>query len=257
MSESNKLPTGVFSISQYNLFKKCGEAYKRRYVDKIKSPGSPDSFKGTLVHKGAEKTHLSIINNKTIPSLEEIKAVMSDEYDRNTELELTPNIKDDALRLYALYHRNVVPRLNPIAAEKHFNVMLEGEIPIQGYIDLLEEKKENEDDPGYIVVVDIKTSGASWSQKDLDKDPQFTLYSLVERTPFVRVENLVQLKTGPKLTTLKATRKIEDQKILIEDLFETVDLIKKGIFPKAAIESWGCNAQWCAYWSDCRGKAWS
>jgi hypothetical protein len=103
--------------------------------------------------------------------------------------------------------------------------------------------------------VDLKTSSSKWTAADVEKDTQLTLYSIVYSTPFVRIDNLVPLKAGPAFHRLEARRDLQAKKILIEDLEETTDLIKAGVFPKTQIDSWACSQKWCGYWSLCRGKA--
>lgn len=258
------LPTGIFSASQYSTFKKCGEAYQRRYIKKVASATNGSMFRGTLVHAGAEAAHVHMIENKAIPALEQMKAVISDEFDRESKdvdwgEEKSGEVKDAALSSYTLYHRTALPTINPVAAEKHFAAKV-GIVPVQGYIDMIDFVRgptlAGVEDPGTMVVMDMKTSTTSWSQSKLDKDPQFTLYSVVEHTPFVRVENLVQLKAGPKLVRLSASKDAATRRALIEDMEESVDLIKKGIFPKAPIDSWACTEDWCPYWKECRGRKW-
>jgi RecB family exonuclease len=132
-----------------------------------------------------------------------------------------------------------------------------GVVPVVGYIDLIEKvgpEIPSESAPFRRVVVDTKTGKQAWSQDDLDRDPQFTLYSLVTGIPDVRVDSLAFLKAGPSYSFKTGSRNAHSQRVLVEDYEETVDLIKRGIFPKAPIDSWACAEKWCPHWNRCRGN---
>jgi len=264
------LPTGVFSYSQYSTYKKCGEFYRRQYVEGHKLPQNPAMLQGILVHVGAEEAHLTVIATGRPPELKTVFEVM----DAKFQLE-APNVaewgedKPEALlarakSIYEVYHTQGLPKIRPLWAEKPFAMMI-GTVPMQGYIDLvdkmlaptapLEEGKEIPETQAMLtVVVDMKTSTASWSQNDIDKDPQFTLYSIVENVDTVRVDNLVSVKAGPKLVQLMAKRDARAKAVFIQDLEETADLVKRRIFPKTSIDNWACTEKWCGYYKLCRGK---
>ena len=255
------LPTGLFSHSQYGAYKRCPKSYEFRYVQGLKIPPGASMFRGTAVHAGAEAAHEHIIAKATIPLLDEMRSVVSDAFEKGKEEvqdwdgEEPGAVKDESIRLYQKYHQENLPKLRPVAAEEGFAVRV-GTVPVQGFIDLVERHvgfgAPKPDDP--YIVADLKTSSSKWSAGDVEKDTQLTLYSIVRQTPFVRIDNLVSLKAGPTFHRLNASRDRTAQSVFIEDLEESVDLVKRGIFPKTQIDSWACNARWCGYWSMCRGR---
>lgn len=259
--KDQRLPTGLFSHSQYSLYKKCGRAYYFRYVEGFRGFQKATPYKGVMIHKGAEYS-LEKKKDKLPTVLEEAKAVISDAFDRDKkEIEVWEDdgnegrAKDSVMEAYSGYHRQALPLMNPQSVEKEFAILV-GDVPTIGYIDLIDKEKLFDDDfdPGVTVVADLKYSGASWSQADADKDPQFTLYAIVEGVDKIRVDNLVQLKKGPTLKQLASTRTAQDKNVLVEDYVDTANMIRKGIFPMASIDSWGCNEKWCDHWYRCRGK---
>lgn len=262
--KDDRLPTGLFSPSQYGLYKQiCAKAYEFKYVLKQRSPPSVAMSKGVVVHDGAEFTHKRLIETRVAPSLEEVRAVIADSFkEKQKEIvdweDLQPGkVQDEALSLYGVYHREAVPKLYPIEAEQEVLGHI-GTVPVLVYIDLIDHEKGpthgGVEDPGRLVVADMKTSKATWSEADLQKDPQFTAYSLLKNIPTVRVDNLVPLKAGPKLTQRTALRTSQDYAVLTEDYEEVVDNIKKGSFPRAPIEHWSCGPKGCGYWTQCRGR---
>lgn len=265
------LPTGVFSYSQYSTYKKCGEFYRRQYIEGHKLPMNPAMLQGILVHVGAEEAHLTLIATRNPPSLEIVQAVIKAKFDTESKnvadwgKDTPEDVLANALKLYEVYHHHGLPKIRPLWAEKPFAMMI-GTVPMQGYIDLvdqvagpMEPLEEGKDPPTttpmLTLVADMKTSAQSWSQADADKDPQFTLYSIVENVDTIRVDNLVSVKAGPKLVQLTAKRDAHAKAVFIQDLEETVDLVKRRIFPKTAIDNWACTEKWCGYWTLCRGRS--
>lgn len=255
------LPTGTFSHSQYSRFKICAKSYEFRYVQGLKVAPAVAMFRGTSVHAGAEAAHLHMIQHRAPPALEAMKEVVSGAFEKGKE-EVTEwgedkpgDVKDQSLKLYAKYHADNLPLLRPVAAEEGFAARI-GTVPMTGYIDLLEQHsgfaKPAPSDP--VIVVDLKTSSAKWSTSDVENDTQLTLYSIVKKASLVRIDNLVTLKAGPALHRLESTRTSRQQGVFVEDLEETADFVKRGVFPKASIDSWACSEKWCGYWKQCRGR---
>lgn len=259
----SELPQGILSASQYNKYKTCGRAYEFRYVSNLHVGSKPAMFRGQVVHAGAEFSHQYMIDHDgKAPSLEEAKAQVADHFDASSESvddwgeEKPGTLKDLALRAYVVYHLQALPKVHPIAVEKHFAIRM-GTVPIQGYIDLVDHVQGpahgGVPDPGRLMVADLKT-GASWSQADVDKDTQLTIYAIAEGIPHVRVDNIALLAKGPQLRQLDAPRTSVDERNLIEDLEDVAAHIKKGDFPMAPIDHWSCTAKWCDYWNKCRGR---
>jgi hypothetical protein len=259
-----KLPKGTFSYSQYSLYQKCPKAYWFSYVENLKIPPGGLQYKGQVVHRGVEAGHRSVMEKQPFP-VEEGMALVADEFDKGKEAveqwgddgETAGQIKDTAIRSYSMYHQRALPAVNPIAVEKSF-VFYINRTPVIGYIDLI----DNVAGPAYngvaapeqLVVADLKLSKQTWSKADLEKDPQFTLYSKVTGIPTVRVDNIVNLKAGPVFKQQIAVRDGHAHLTVVEHMAETIELIHNEIYPKTSIDSWGCSEKFCGYWFKCRGK---
>jgi len=271
-----KLPSGYMSISQLNAYANaCARAYQYRYVDREPGRRSGAMSRGVAVHNGIETLLRKKLNKEAITAdtIKETEALVEDSYMRMaadvTRWDGEDNInsvKEETLRYYNLFVKDALPKLNPIAIEKGFAVKF-GEVPVIGWIDMVdnvpaiptERLAPEYADQGPIkkVVVDFKTARAKWSPQDLARDVQLTAYSMVEGTPFVRVDQLINYKAKSKQATFlqeEAVRTPEDGAILVDFFGETADLIKKGVFPKVSPEHWSCSEKHCPYWSKCRGK---
>lgn len=260
--EDPALPKGTYSSSQHNCYDKCGKAYEFKYVLGIPEVKNGAMYKGTVIHAGAEFSLRRVMETQKAPPVEEARAIVADAFEaekdtvqRWDEGEDAGRAKDATIAGYVTYHRVALPARTPEAVEEGFAVRV-GDVPVVGYIDLVERVKDFPDahDPGRLVVADLKYSSRSWSQADIDQDPQFTLYSLAKGIADVRVDNLVPLKAGPSFKQLHARRTRQDHEVLIEAYGQNVDLIKKGVFKMATIGDWMCQPKWCGYWSICRGR---
>jgi hypothetical protein len=256
------LPQGYFSSSQYNCYKKCGHQYELSYCKKLKLPPSAAMFKGQALHLGAETVLRFVKENGKIPPIELGKEAIVRLFSKSAEQEVVwdeeeteGKAKDDTIAAYYSYYMSLLPNLHPLEIEQCFIKRI-GVVPTVGYIDLIDQVPCGKTFQGPLrnVICDLKYTKQTWSQDKLDKDPQFTLYSIATGIPFVRVDNIVRKAKGLEVSQKEAIKKPQEQKILVEDYEETVALIKKGVFPKAPIDSWQCSSDWCGYWNRCRGK---
>ena len=264
------LPRGTMSHSQYNSYLICGQAYYYKYVEGRTTPGYAATSRGSAVHSGIEFALIAKMNKQKIPSLAEAMAIVSDSFDNEAKSVLSwgeeseGSIKDNALGLYKLFHEKNLPNLNPIAVEKGFAAKI-GDVPVVGYIDLLDDvsavslaglpAEVAAIAPRKIVVVDSKTSSKKWSESQVRSNGQLTLYAGVENTPFVRIDQLVQPASGKvSLNVVPSERTQQDIALLAEHYNEVAGFIKKGVFPKAPLDSWACSESHCSFWKDCRGK---
>lgn len=235
------VPGGAMSYSKYTKFKGCGADFEFTYVKGLRGPPSGNMARGVAVHAGAELALKGKKAGKAVSVSEAVNAVSE-----SLDADGFPEEKDVAIALYRVYHAIVLPKVVPLAIEEEFVVKV-GTVTTVGYIDLVDGAQ------GADTVVDLKTSSAKWSEREVRLDTQLTLYAAVRGTASARIDNLVSTKT-PAYHGLPTTRTSQDVKIFIEDFEETVDFIKRGVFPKAPIDSWKCDPKWCGHWSVCRGR---
>lgn len=258
--KDDKLPKGTFSHSQYQEYKKCPKSYEFKYVAALPSKRTASMVRGISIHSLVEYAVKAKISGR-LAKFEEVRDVATDLL--KTNLETVEDWEDDkpeavtntVVDAYTAWHTYALPKLKPIAVEQGFAAKVAG-VPMIGYIDLIDSDpiSPEEGSPVRQVVVDLKTTTKSWSQDQVDKNTQLTLYSRVANTADVRIDQLVQLKRGVEYRPLVSTRDITQQAVFEEDLAETADLIKRGVFPRTSIDHWSCGPR-CSYWTSCRGRA--
>ena len=267
------LPNGLFSHSQYNSWLICGKAYEYKYVAKYTTPEYVATSNGSAVHSGIEHALINKMAGKIVP-IEEGLELISKIIDEKAKLIVdwgvggddemdAAKLKTKAQRLYRAFYVNALNKINPVAIEKGFAKRL-GDVPVIGYIDLVDQQpalivpgmtpEEAALAPVKRVTVDWKTSRAKWSKAQLDTNTQMTMYALVEGTPDVRVDQLVDLKGGPVYHRGESTRNAIDAEVFVDHLNQVADFVRKGVFPMTDIGSWACNKDHCSFWALCRGK---
>lgn len=265
-----KLPKGFFSNSQYNKWLMCGKAYEFRYVMNESEPASLAMTRGVSLHSGVEHLLKAKMANtlKVADAVSVAKDIAANSFEEKSgEITEWDDVSKDSLKdlivdMVDVYAKYALPKINPVAVEKGFAKKI-GDVPVVGWIDLIDEQpalnvsRMSEDEaalaPKRRIVADLKTSSAKWSQNELDNDPQLTLYSLVEGTPDVRVDQLLLTKKKTFVSG-ESKRTPQHAEVYTEHLNEVVDYVKKGVFPKTHLDNWMCNATKCPYYAKCRGK---
>lgn len=104
---------------------------------------------------------------------------------------------------------------------------------------------------------DTKTSKRSKNQDDIDSDDQLTGYSVASmvidgRIPDeVRLDVMVDLKSGIKPQLLKSFRKPPDVDVFLNRVAQAVSSIQQGIFTPTQQSNWWCSEKWCAFTKNC------
>ena len=266
------LPRKVFSNSQFNTYRKCPRQYMYAYIKEIVKPPGIAMVKGNSIHAGAEVVHVHTIETGNLMSLGEASQHVAEIFDKNSKRiedwtidgeEVKPDfIKERIISNFQVYYEKAVPKIKPVAAEKTFAVKV-GTVPVIGVIDLIDAvpgEHTLDDDPekpapDIEVVSDLKTTQRMWPEVQIRASSQITLYTMVERTHYGRYDFLLDHKSGTKYKPMKTVRTITDKRILVEDMEQVVDLIKKGNFPRCdpTLTNWVCTPKWCGYYDLCKG----
>lgn len=107
------------------------------------------------------------------------------------------------------------------------------------------------------VIRDTKTSKKSPSQETAHESHQLSAYSVAHHVLYgkvpdaVKLDYLVDLKSGPKTMTLESKRDVDDVQKYLNRLVNGVIQIQSGIFVPAPNAAWWCSEKWCAYHSQC------
>jgi hypothetical protein len=252
------------SFSQLNMLLKCGEQFRRRYVQGEIIAPSGSMVRGRSCHKAEEKNFVQKMKSNIDLPTEEVKAFFSDEWEKDkyqiqwTEEELSGDspskkegeYKDVGVSLVEVYHTEIAPSTIPEAVEEKFTVQFDGGYPnLTGIIDRIDEGGQ---------VIDLKFVGRSPSEDDLQKDIQITAYDYGYRAtrkkkPFLLKKEYAVATKKPK-TVIQQSEARDDETInrFLRRLESAMTSIEKGNFLPASHGWWGCSPKWCGWWSTCK-----
>jgi hypothetical protein len=151
---------------------------------------------------------------------------------------------------------------------RHLNVAAREGLDFVGEFDIVEQFIDEQDkvfieggevfNPRQISVIrDTKTSKKSPNQEMADTSHQLSAYSVAHHVLYgavphaVKLDYLVDLKSGPKTMTLSSTRDGDDVQKYLNRMVNGVIQIQSGIFMPAPNAAWWCAEKWCAYHSQC------
>lgn len=161
---------------------------------------------------------------------------------------------DSAIRLAGHYYDTVAPVINPLHSERRWDLSVKGfDFSLAGTIDLQET---HGDIAGRII--DLKTRTATPPQAKADRSIQLTFYALASTIidkkgiPPLRMDNVVDLKSGPKLALHETTRTQKQFDAALATVQWMTRVIKSGDFGHCPPDHWVCCQRWCGYTGICR-----
>lgn len=250
--KSDDVPKFHLSPSQINMFLDCSAKYMFRYVFGIRTPIRSYFVRGRAIHKGVEHNFKQKIITGRDLGLPEVQEATSAEFDSLLaeaawgENENPGEIKDSTIKLVSLYHNEVSPSIQPIAVEQFFTLDFE-EYALKGVIDLID---------GAGNIRDTKSKSRTPSQREVDESLQLTAYAMAYRKLTGKIENsvmldnLIDLKNGPKYALLQSQRNELDIRRFKNIADSVYSAIKSGVFCPNP-NSMMCSEKNCDFWKTC------
>lgn len=250
------------SASAINDYIDCGLLYKLGRIDKLPMEFRSDSLEfGSGIHKVLEEHYRTKMegNILSVKQLHEIferywrETAEGKEDIRYSEGKDFETLLLEGKELLTVY-RNKIPEDNfkIIGIEEPFSFTVEGcPVPIIGAIDLIEE-----DDADTLVITDWKTSGRAYSNDEVDKNFQLTLYQMAtrangysDRQILVRFDLMIKTRS-PKFEQYYSSRTEVDENRAVKKILEVWNGISKGVFiPNDGSSNWRCKN--CPYHKAC------
>jgi len=251
------------SASSIKLYLECARKWAFKYVEGHRGPTGIGALLSKVWHKVAEINARQKITSGVDLSLEEMLDLYVMEYDaalqeEEVKLQVGETLeqgKDMGLKITEVHHLKIAPHVRPLLVEEEFNIDLGPEFPytLKGFWDLVEEDG---------TIVDNKAFGRMVQQNDLDKDIQFSLYSLAYRVtrqttePGMRMDLLVKPRNKnhmPKAVQLYTQRTNVDARWILGLVEDVTKGIQRGVFPPNPT-GFLCSPKYCDFWDRCKGK---
>lgn len=185
--EQHPLPVAHLSPSSLNMFLRCPEQFRRRYVLGHKEPPTFNLTLGSSVHITHEHTLGVKIDKGELPTIGEVRDYFHDHawpqaVERSGgegEIVWSGNHPDYVRRngesMVEVYTEAVIPSIDPQAVEQEMAVKLPDflEVPIVGVIDVIQKDS----------VIDFKTSTRAAKKVSGKWRMQARVYALMSDTP--------------------------------------------------------------------------
>lgn len=258
--------TRHLSHSQLSMLFRCGEQYRRRYVEGERlAPGMAlvvgravdKSVTENLAHKMAEGSLLPLDAVRGI-ARDDVQAIwdgeegvaLSDEEKSEGAAKVKGDAIDKSVRLAELHARKLAPSLSPTAVQRKWEVSLEQAgypATLVGVIDIQEGRES---------IRDTKTASKSPSADAAHLSDQLTLYALAVKVvdgalpSRLALDFLVDTKE-PKVVPLETSRTEADFGPVLRRVERALQVIDAGAFAPANPDDWWCSKRWCGYWETC------
>ena len=252
------------SASSIGLYSRCGEAWRRRYIEGDIVPPTAALARGKAFHAAAAANMTQKIDSKKDMTVADAQDIATDsaksELEECEEPENEKSLVIDKVALMAAGHVTLQsPLIMPANVEKEFRIETNLSRDFIGFIDCVGFKMEDGQPTGDPIVIDWKTSQKSPNKNDAIESIQLTGYAATEMQERglteigVRLDHLVLTPKGksPKHKVLESTRDANDVTALAHRLVQINKAIDAEVYPPAAVGSWQCSPKWCGYWKDC------
>ncbi len=260
-----------YSPSSMGHYFRCGESWRRTYIQKERQPPVLVMVKGTGMHKGAQANFtqkLQTHEDLPVQDLVAIAVAAFDEEIEKTGIALTDKDKaigqeiaiatarDDVAKLAAAFRLTQAPHYQPVEGgiERRYRIVVpKSSHDLLGVIDLVATVGGK---PGHHIR-DFKTSGKKKSSVDSASSDQLTAYAAGHMVEFgfpaedVGLDVLVSNKKGVVRQDLPEKRDEKDFAALATKINAMDAGVKAGIFLPADPGSWYCRPGVCPFHSTC------
>jgi hypothetical protein len=244
------------------MFQRCGEQYRRRYLEGDVIPPGIAARVGSGVHKAVEVNYRNKMQTGEDMPLDAVQDCAAEAYGKALQEgvfispEEVPGArlamadgKDRAVSLATVFRRELAPDVIPALVEERITIELPGvELPIVTILDCYTKDKR---------LRDLKTASRKWAEEKAHSSHQPTAYREAvkevtgEYPDGLCFDVLVDSKT-PTIQTIAITREQSDLDILTLKFQTMIASIRAGIFHPAQPDNWCCSMKFCGYWSSCK-----
>lgn len=248
--------------SMLNSWLKCGEQFRRRYIEGEIIPPGIAARRGTGVHKGAEINHRQKVKTGVDLPVSDLQDAARDEFVRvvkergvfipKDEVSGKNRLLNEGLNQVVesmiIYHQDIAPHIHPVMVEERLSAEIEGfPMPLGGSLDV-------SDDQGKIIDLKVmKGKNQAWADKQLQATFYYLLYK--EATgEFPKQFNFELIVPNKDIVHKRLiTQRAERDFIVLRRLVEVFQHdLQTGVFRPAEPDSWVCTPKFCGYYPTCK-----
>jgi len=247
------------SASSIESYIECSLSYRFSRIDRLKPEFLSDNMEfGKCIHQSLADFHQERMIGTIMTRdqlLERFVYYWTVRASDNEEIRYRPENNFESFlkqgkALLETYHDSFSDNTTVLAIEEPFSFTIENlPVPIIGVMDLVEEDEQEN-----IVITDFKSAAKSYTDNDVNKNPQLTLYQLAcrsngyhDRNIILKLDCLIKTKT-PQFKRYYTARNRMDEIKAEKKIIQVWKGITKGVFiPNDG--SWKCNE--CFYKTAC------
>jgi CRISPR/Cas system-associated exonuclease Cas4 (RecB family) len=251
-------------VSGLAMLARCGEAFRRRYLEGHKIPPSVSIIIGVATDRSVTADLANKIAAGELLPAEQIKDTARDalvetwergytlreeDEENQSEEKVKANAIDSAVSLASLHHEKLAPALKPSHVQRNWVLDISDlDIQLAGTIDIQE---------GRASIRDTKTSKKAPPADAAAESLQLSAYALAVKMhdgaipERVALDYLIRTKQ-PKFVILESKRTNEEFMPLLERVYQASRVLESGLFMPAPVDSWYCSARWCGYFATCK-----
>lgn len=246
------------SNSSLGMWLRCGEQFRRRYIEGEIIPPGISARTGTAVHKASDiNFSQKIITKKDMP-LSDLQDAARDNYvhtvkesgvfipkDKLSEKKkLLNDGLNSSLEATKVYREDIAPKIQPLFSEHRLEADIGLGIPLLGIIDCYD---------GCLNDLKVaKKKNQTWADNEL----QASFYSVLAEKNYLNGDTFKYHFVVPNKTMvyeeISTKRDKKDWEVLTIYIKAFLADLKIGNFKPADRGHWVCNPLWCGYYLTCK-----
>lgn len=264
--------------SQMTQLMRCGEKFRRRYINGEKEKTSTGLIQGTIMHDVAQEIlTFKAENNNNVPDKDWLSTIVKGKFAAAWNLaDLKLSVVESDLGIEKV--KEIVYKTAHTLANKYLEIYapilvvssiediespwvidcVDYPYDLSGRFDFIERYK-NEEGKDVVIIRDLKNLKRNPGQKEADQSEQLSFYALAYYVLTGSLPDAVILDCMIKRSEDKAdaisfasTRTEEDFKVCFGKLENCCEIIEKEAFTPASRSDWWCSAYFCGFYESCR-----
>lgn len=269
--EINQAEVDSMKLNQTRIktFLKCGEQYRRRWVEGHIIPPGIAMVRGSGMHKASEHNFKQKVETKVdLPVKEVVEVavesmrsiikrdgiVLSEEETSKGKDAVIATAERSLVILASMYSQQVAPKYQPEIVERELEMPVNALLTLHGTLDT----RGREIASGKKVILDLKTTKKTPSEGQYDDDPQVTNYWLLDWAETKQEPDEFHLavlvdKKEPVVVKVVQKRTKDDIEAFVNLATSVASAVEKQVFvPSYGMsDAWWCSKKWCGYWHTC------
>ena len=252
------------SPSQLSTMEKCGEMWRIKYIERIRTTPNENLVGGSACHAVAEwilrqNVLLSMPEKEAVEERARVLTLAQIRKDgvkvikglsKSDKSKFISNMQDYVSAYSLLYLQDIAPIIKVESVddiEREFYLDIDGfDFDVNGHIDVVERG-------GFR---DLKTAGKKPSQSAIDTADQYTFYALwyyheFGEMPKIYQDTIVKTKS-PYISIIETERDYDDFKVIFKKLENFSKITESGVFHHASNMGWWCSSKFCDFYNECK-----